>query len=387
MRLSLDNFKVLVIINALTGIYAGMIFVIWQPFILALGASMTVVGLLESISHRHKGLLTNLAQFAGGKLTYFYGKKFLLLLSGFLYLSALLLYVAANILWSFYILFPAAIIRSLSALADPVYDALIAECVKPKERGIAYSIATFSMLAPSIFTAPIGGIVADTYGFLPIFLTGMVIEIANIFLIAFFLKETRDTKLVLRAKFKLAKRPTRKLLKFYTATAIDAFAWGLGATLLFGLLTKNFGFSKTLLGFLHSAFLIAWCSSQLPIGKLIDKHGAKKFLLLSEGLGVILIAGWLFSQNFESFLLLQLIFGLIAATWVPAMLTYMAKTTSDEERASKMGELFAFRGLMAFSAPFIGGILYDLWGYSAPLLSNLIGVVVAFLLIALLVEE
>ncbi|MFQ6081647.1 MAG: MFS transporter, partial [Candidatus Bathyarchaeia archaeon] len=73
--------------------------------------------------------------------------------------------------------------------------------------------------------------------------------------------------------------------------------------------------------------------------------------------------------------------------WTPAMKTFLANKVSEEERAEAMGKLAAFRGLVGFPAPFIGGVLYDTMGFRAPIATGLIGVTLTLALIFVLVHE
>ena len=41
-----------------------------------------------------------------------------------------------------------------------------------------------------------------------------------------------------------------------------------------------------------------------------------------------------------------------------------------------LGRLPAFRGIAAFPAPFLGGLMYDHFGYEVPILANLVGAAV-----------
>ncbi len=52
-----------------------------------------------------------------------------------------------------------------------------------------------------------------------------------------------------------------------------------------------------------------------------------------------------------------------------------------------MGRLSAFRGLIGFPAPYIGGLLYDRFGFQAPILANLVGVVIALVAVVVAVKE
>ncbi len=103
--------------------------------------------------------------------------------------------------------------------------------------------------------------------------------------------------------------------------------------------------------------------------------------------GMICLVGWLFSKSFIAFAALQVPYGLMIASWVPAIAALIADSVQMEGRAEAMGKLQAFRGMLAFPAPYIGGLLFDLFGFRAPIIANLIGSAAAFLLIYLLVEE
>ena len=43
--------------------------------------------------------------------------------------------------------------------------------------------------------------------------------------------------------------------------------------------------------------------------------------------------------------------------------------------------------MIAFPAPFLGGLLYEQFGFQAPLLANLVGVLIAMVLIILTVQD
>jgi len=43
--------------------------------------------------------------------------------------------------------------------------------------------------------------------------------------------------------------------------------------------------------------------------------------------------------------------------------------------------------LIAFPAPYLGGLLYDRFGFQAPILANLVGVVIALAVIIVVVKE
>ncbi len=125
----------------------------------------------------------------------------------------------------------------------------------------------------------------------------------------------------------------------------------------------------------------------MPVGKLIERYGCVKSIILSEAGGVILMVGWLHATTFQTFALLQILFGFTIATWLPATMTWIANSVPKEKMAEEIGRLNAFRGLVGFPAPYIGGLVYEAFGFRGPITVNLIGAITVLILIAMLVRE
>jgi MFS family permease len=271
-------------------------------------------------------------------------------------------------------------------MSRPARSAIIAESVRAEERGMAYSMSILSIMLPGLFASVMGGFIVDKIGYIAVFLIAILIE-SLCFILFLSLEETLTDELKGEISLKDMFVLRKELLGFYVATAADIFAWGLGFALLFAILTASYGFTKFQLGLMYSLFVLAWISSQLHIGKLLGKYKCKTLLALSEFIGIFVLIGFLLSREFWLSALLHIPMGLVAAAWTPAMLTYAANAAPEEERAKVIGGLAAFRGLAGFMAPFIGGILYDKWGFSAPILANLLAVIATLGLIVILIRE
>jgi DHA1 family multidrug resistance protein-like MFS transporter len=153
------------------------------------------------------------------------------------------------------------------------------------------------------------------------------------------------------------------------------------------MLSETYGFTTFQLGVMSGLLSLAWALSQLPIGRLIDRYGCKLFMVLSEAIGIIVVGGWLFSTSFLAFATLHALFGLVAATWAPALRALLANSVPAKQLGEEMGRLSAFRGLIGFPAPYLGGLLYDRFGFQAPILANLVGVAIALVAIVVAVRE
>ena len=132
---------------------------------------------------------------------------------------------------------------------------------------------------------------------------------------------------------------------------------------------------------------LAWAVMQMPIGRYIDRRSTKAVMVFSELIGAPLMLIWLTQSQFEVFAAAQILFALTAATWVPVVNTYLTRRVSAAERAEAFGRLNAFRGIVAFPAPTIGGLLYAWGGMRAPLVANLIGIFVVTTVLVLFVHE
>jgi MFS family permease len=159
------NIRVLTVEAMVTAMFYGMLFVIWQPFVLTLGASMTVLGGLSATL----GLLGSFSSPIWGRLSDRVGRKPLLILSNVLKACALVFCIIAN---TWFLLIPYVIFMGLSASYrqyNPAGASVVAESVKRSERGVAYSVLMFSSQVTTAIVAPLGGFLAMIYGFVPIF--------------------------------------------------------------------------------------------------------------------------------------------------------------------------------------------------------------------------
>jgi len=390
---SSDNIRVLAAGAFLRGMRDNMVRVVWQPFVLSLGASMPLLGLLESLGGI-RGLVPTLVQPLGGRLSDYFGRKVFILASNVFAIVALSIYVLARFTDNWPLLIPGVAILGLAYVSRPSEDSMTAESAGVAGRAMAYSLVMLSFALSGVFAPLLGGFVADRWGYIVVFLMGLVLDVVALSLVASLLKETlvsqsrRPLALdQLKGVFRGILVPPGKLRGFYIAVAVDAFAWGTGWGILYGLLSEVYHFTVSQLGILSCLSSVGWAVFQMPVGKLMGRHGCVKSMLLSEAGGVILMVGWLHATTFQTFALLQILFGFSIATWMPAMMTLMANSVSKEKMAEEIGRLNAFRGLVAFPAPYIGGLVYQAFGFRGPITMNLIGALTVLVLIATLVRE
>ncbi|MCK5402947.1 MFS transporter [Candidatus Bathyarchaeota archaeon] len=365
------NIKILTVRSLLYGVFQRIFMVIRQPFILSLNPSVAVMGFLEGLGG-FQGLIPAIIQPFFGWLSDRMQRKPFIILGSILMEFSLILFFISGLTSTFFFIIPAVILSAASLLTMPIIDSLIAESVETSKRSRAYNKIMLAAMAPGIFSPFIGGILADRFGFISVLAIGIVIQLLIIFLLFIFLKEGPFEKRAinfseLRSFITRNLSPPRNVRNLYLMNGIDALSVGLGPGILYGLLRSNFGFSISQLGMLSTVNAISMVITQLIISRRITNYRIKKLLLLANVGYLIYVGGAAVSNNFWVFLLLEIVMGIAPALWVPAHKTLLANSVTKKERAEAMGRVTLYRGIFGFPAPFIGGILYEQFGYSVPL--------------------
>jgi len=386
-----DNLTILSATAFLTGIHINMVNVVWQPYVLRLGASMTTLGWLTSLGG-FGGIVTSLIQPIGGWLADQKGRKPFVVLASVALIAAYALYTLAGVssVWTW--LIPGVILLGLSGLNRPARAALNAESVAAEKRGVGFSIVQIATMLPGIFAPVLGGYIADHSSATAIFPVSIAFEIVALFLIARYLKETQPpaARVAWGELWPVIKRsvlPPPGLGGFFLCLAGDLFVWSLTLGTLFGMFSKTYGLTGAQLGLLTSAMSITMVVAQLPIGRLVDRYGCKPSMAISEALGIPLMLMWAFCTRFEWLVASYVLFGIVGATWGPAVMTYLAARVPAQERAAAVGRLAAFRGVLSFPAPFIGSVLFEWGGIRLPVLITLAGAVLVTLGVVVLIQE
>jgi len=387
------NLRALSLRNFFYGLRTHMMRAMWQPFVLSLGASMPLLGLLEAIGG-FGGIVSTAMLPLGGWLSDLRGRKPLVVLSSALGCVGVFTFVLAGWAREWRLLLPGIVFLGLTAIARPAADSMTAESASVDGHGRAFSLVTAAFAAAGIFAPALGGFLAERYGFVVTLSTTAALELLTLIVVAVALRETvsitSQEPLHGAQLLKLIQDvvvPPARLRSFYIAVTVDMFAYGTGALLLPGLLTETYGFSPLQIGLMSSVTSLTWAVSQMFFGRQVDKRGCVPFLILSEALGVCVIGGWLVIRSFEGFLALSVLYGVLPAMWVPAFLSWIVKSVPENQRAREIGRLGAFRGLLSFPAPYVGGLLFEAVGYAGPLLANLCGGALVTALFWLFVEE
>lgn len=386
-----SNLAALAAMSALRGVHSSVYQVVWQPFVLSLGFSMPMLGLLNSLGGVG-GLVPTVAQSLGGWLADRVGRKPFLILASLATIGAYALFALAGVFDYWLPLAIGVVVYGFASLSRPAISSMTAESVRSDQHGSAFSLMMVAQIAPGILMPALGGWAAAQYGYLLVFPLGIALELAVLVVVWRFVRETRPAAGPLRssearAALLRAVVPPKQLMGFALAGAGDVFFWGMGYGLLYGMLTETYHYTTVQLGLMSAVMSATWAIVQMPVGRYIDRHPTRRLMILSEATGIPLMIIWMTQSRFEILLVSQVLMAITAATWIPAANTYLARHTVPADRSESFGRLNAFRGLIAFPAPALGGLLYQWGGIAAPLAANLAGIFVIIALLALFVPE
>jgi DHA1 family tetracycline resistance protein-like MFS transporter len=372
---------------AFRGLRDNLRFVIWQPFALSLGVSMSSIGALESLMDVAKTAV----QPVFGAASDTYGRKRFLIFRDALIVVAGVCFLFAK---SFTLLAIGMTLIGFSVALIPVWSSIVAESASGFEMGMIYSLMGSSYMALGLIGTLSGGYLASILGYSIVYIIFTVLGILSLLLLVFKVSETHrgttEKHFTIETAVKSfldAFRPPRYLWGYYIAMSVDLFAFSLGWRLLNGMLTESYGYTPYMLGVMNSVSFGMQAIAQIFLGRHVDRVGYVKYLALSQSISCLVIALIIWNPSFVVVVAANFLMGIGAALWSPAEQAWMARNVETSSRGKLFGGFNTFRGLIALPAPIIGGVLYDISGFHLPLLINLVLAAIDVGLLLFLVKE
>ena len=163
----------------------------------------------------------------------------------------------------------------------------------------------------------------------------------------------------------ISKNAFGSLLSLYFAVFVAVLGFSLVAP-IFPRYAMDLGASYAMLGFIVSIYGAVQMITQIPIGRLSDRMGRKKILLLGLVTFAFLPLLYIYASNAYLLLLIRALGGVGASAVWPLAMALIVDQTGAEGRGAALGWYNAsFYSALALG-PFFGGGLYDLFGIQAP---------------------
>lgn len=188
-----------------------------------------------------------------------------------------------------------------------------------------------------------------------IFIAGIVSLISIIPLIAMKDVKTKDHKFDLR-KLKM----TGKLKFFFLISAIFSLA---NFSYLFFVLKAKYVFPgkyEILLPILlYALFYLVYSIFAYPFGKLGDKSGKKRILMVGYLLFFFVNIGFLLFSSIYAYIALFVLYGLVFAMTQGNQVAYVADHCDERSKGTTIGLFYGLTGLMAILSGICVGLLWD----------------------------
>ena len=367
------NMRVFAVQTLVSQLGFGMFYVIWQPYILKTGVSVVGLGMIQSVIN----ISTAAGLIVWGFLADRIGRK-PVTIAGFAcrFIAILALVVSQRIefllVFAFFVGF-----SSLFMQGNPGKNALVFESVDSTTRATAFSVLMSISMITNTVTATAGGWIALNAGYSPIFYLCLLGEGLGLILMKARLRETlkppegEQEKRGFLEEVKGFLVPEKGLGRLYAILLVKGFGYCTGFSLFYGLLVDNYGFTEFQLGLMSTAFSISWGLSSIPIGRLTDRAGKKPMLMASWCMSIFSLLGFILFRSFPAFLLFQIVSGLDPSFWMPAWMALISEKVPSDRLSAALGKIDAASRLAMIPAPWLGGLLYEAWGFGAPLAVHL----------------
>ena len=389
------NILVNTVTLAIILVTAAIPYTYYPKYIEELGGNPYIVGVIGFASYATLALV----QIPGGYLADKHGRRQLIVIMTFsVSITYFLFAVAPN--WQFFMI--ASILQNLFLVYQPALQALVADSTPPEKRGLGFSIINLLHYI-SVPSPIIAGVIAVQFGLLPGMRIAYLIVTAAFLAVAILrvrFKETL-TKTVegnplteaiknfpksITESVKALKTESHSMLFLFGSFAIYHFAWFMCSLNLIFYATDIVNIKDFEWAALMTWFSIVNILSALPCGKIVDRFGRKKPLMMAWFLFIPGLIGFVYGNIvITSISLLFLGVALILAnTAYPAL---MADFVARDKRGKIIGSTNFFFNILSSLGQLAGGFMYQYLSPALPFLLSAILFVPCFILTLLRVQE
>ncbi|MBP1767643.1 MAG: major facilitator superfamily transporter [Candidatus Aminicenantes bacterium] len=374
-----EKVRVFAAASFLNDLGSDIIYPIWPLFVTeVLKANMAVVGFLDGLGEA----LVSLSQAASGYISDRIGRRKIFIWTGYLCGSLSRIGYALSRSWPH--LIPFRILDRAGKIRSAPRDALVADVTTAANRG-----RTFGLLRTMDNLGAVCGILLSIallplLGYRLLFALAAVPSLAGALLVFSLIREDKGSE---RKIFKgLSLRdigPNLRLYMFLSALfALGAFSYSF---LLIS--ARRSGFRTAFIPVLYLIFTATASLLSLPLGRLSDRIGRKRVLILAFLFWAAVCVGFLIVRRPAFMPLLFVLYGAHKAALDPVQKTLVCELSPLPFRASCLGGFQMVIGLCALPASLIAGWLWDHAGLIAPFSLSLGLTAIACLLLVFVEED
>jgi len=337
-----------------------MVYSVMPLFLLSIGASKTTISLIEGIAESTASLLKAISGYWSDKIGK--NKPFMIIGYG---ITAIItpLYALARI--PIQILFFRFFERIGKGLRAAPRDSLISGSIKKNEAGKTFGFQKAMDNSGAIVGPLIAFLLLSIFplNYSYIFLLATIPAILGVLTIIVFIKEAKAEKKEATNKISLKQLPK----KFYFfLIIIFVFTLGNSADALLLVKTSETGIDESYIPFVYMIFNTVSVLLAIPIGKLSDRIGREKLIIL--GFLVYAIVYYFFGRynSINIFIFLFMLYGFYSALTDGSQKAMISDIVSNDLKGTGFGIYHAVLGITLLPASLIAGLLYDKVNSNAP---------------------
>ena len=354
-----------------------MVYSVMPLFLLSIGASKTTISLIEGIAESTASLLKAISGYWSDKIGK--NKPFMIIGYG---ITAIItpLYALARI--PIQILFFRFFERIGKGLRAAPRDSLISGSIKKNEAGKTFGFQKAMDNSGAIVGPLIAFLLLSIFplNYSYIFLLATIPAILGVLTIIIFIKEAKAEKKETTNKISLKLLPK----KFYFfLIIIFVFTLGNSADALLLVKTSETGIDKSYIPFVYMIFNTVSVLLAIPIGKLSDRIGREKLIIL--GFIVYAIVYYFFGRfnSINVFIFLFMLYGFYSALTDGSQKAMISDIVSKDLKGTGFGIYHAVLGITLLPASLIAGLLYDKVNSNAPFYFGSVMALIATILMIL----